>query len=79
MTRQLTLYKRRGCGLCEEMKEVIRKVAMEYPLEIEEIDVDTSPNLVESFGYEVPVLFIDQRKAFKYRLTAGELRKKLRR
>ncbi len=79
MTRQLTLYKRRDCGLCEEMKEVIREVAMEYPLEIEEIDVDTAPKLIKNFGYEVPVLFIDQRKAFKYRLTAEELKKKLRR
>ena len=79
MTRRLTLYTREGCGLCEEMKEVLWEVAMQHPLEIEEIDVDRSPKLAETFGNEVPVLFIDQRKAFKYRLTAGELKKKLRR
>lgn len=79
MTRQLTLYTRRDCCLCEEMKEVIREVAREHPVSIEEIDVDRTPQLEKSFGNEVPVLFIDRKKAFKYRLTAGELKKKLRR
>ena len=79
MTRQLTLYTRRDCCLCEEMKTVIREVAMEYPLAIEEIDIDRSPQLARTFGSEVPVLFIDRQKAFKYRLTSGELKKKLRR
>ena len=31
------------------------------------------------FGEEVPVLFLDGRKAFKYRVTEGELRRKIAR
>lgn len=77
MTRRLTLYTRRGCCLCEEMKEVIRRVAGGLALEMEEIDVDKEPGLKEKFGSEVPVLFIDGRKAFKYRVTPKELRKTL--
>lgn len=78
MTWRLTLYTREGCCLCEEMKEVVRGVAGELPVEVEEIDVDGEPELKEKFGGEVPVLFIDGRKAFKYRITEGELRKRLR-
>ena len=77
MIRRLTLYTRRGCCLCEEMKEVIRRVAGELALEMEEIDVDGEPKLKEKFGSEVPVLFIGGRKAFKYRVTERELRKRL--
>lgn len=77
MTRRLTLYTRQGCCLCEEMKEVIGRVAGELPLDLEEIDVDGAPDLKEKYGNEVPVLFINGRKAFKYRVTEGELRKKL--
>ena len=44
----------------------------------EEIDVDGEPELKEKFGDEVPVLFIDGRKAFKVRVTEGELKKRLR-
>ncbi|MCZ6620801.1 MAG: glutaredoxin family protein [Deltaproteobacteria bacterium] len=78
MTRQIRLYTRRDCCLCEEMKGVVRDVAGEIPLEVEEVDVDSGPDLREKFGDEVPVLFIDGRKAFKYRVAARELKKKLR-
>ncbi len=78
MTRQIRLYTRRDCCLCEEMKGVVRDVAEEVPLEMEEVDVDSEPDLREKFGGEVPVLFIDGRKAFKYRVAARELKKKLR-
>ena len=78
MSRQVTLYTRRECCLCEEMKSILREVAERYPLTIEEIDVDSSPDLEARYGNEVPLLFINGRKAFKYRLTARDLEKKLR-
>ena len=78
MTPQLTLYTRRECCLCEEIKRVVREVGAEVLLETEEIDVDGSPELKETYGSEVPVLLINGRKAFKYRVTIQELRKKLR-
>ena len=77
MSRRLTLYTRQGCCLCEEMKEVIRRVAGKLPLEMEEIDVDSEPELQQRYGNEVPVLFIDGRKAFKVRVEIRELKRKL--
>lgn len=76
---EILLYTRKGCCLCEEMKEVIRKVAGEISFEMKEIDVDTAPDLQEKYGSEVPVLFINGRKAFKYRVREEELRKRLKR
>jgi len=75
---ELRLYSRRDCCLCEEMKKAIGEVAAEIPLNIEEIDVDADPGLEARFGHEVPVLFINGRKAFKYRAAVRELKKKLR-
>jgi hypothetical protein len=60
------------------MKAVIRQVAQETPLGVEEIDIDSSADLQEKYGEEVPLLFINGRKAFKYRLTAKELARKLK-
>jgi glutaredoxin len=79
MTVEVLLYTRTNCGLCEEMKDILRWVGRRYPFKIEEVDIDTSPDLQEKYGSEVPVLFINGRKAFKYRVTARELEKKLRR
>lgn len=59
------------------MKEVIRRVAESVPLSFTEVDVDGVPELQDKFGMEVPVLFIDGRKAFKYRVRARVLRRRL--
>ncbi len=78
MNAQLTLYSRKDCCLCDEMKAVVRQVSGKIPLDLEEIDVDGLPELQEEFGNEVPLLFIDGRKAFKYRVTVPELTKKVK-
>ncbi len=79
MKPQLLLYTRKDCCLCEEMKSTLSRVAGRVPFALEEIDVDISPALQENYGNEVPVLFINGRKAFKYRLTAQELEQRLKR
>ena len=78
MKAKLTLYSRKDCCLCDEMKKIIGEVGRKMPLELEVIDVDGSPELSEAYGDEVPLLFIDGRKAFKFRLAAKELEKKLK-
>ena len=43
----------------------------------EQVDVETDDQLKRQFTDEVPVVFIDGRKAFKYRLDEQEFLKKL--
>jgi glutaredoxin len=73
MHHKLILYSRQDCCLCDEMKAIIREVALTNPLDLEVIDVDGSAELREKFGNAVPVLFVDGRKLFKYRLTKSAL------
>jgi len=73
MKLQLQIYTRRDCCLCEEMKNVIREAKAPFPITLDEIDVDSSAELQVLYGQEVPVLFINGRKAFKYRVTPREL------
>lgn len=77
MTLKLMLYSRPDCCLCEEMKAVIGEVARKIPIDLEEIDIDGTAELRQKFSDEVPVLYINGRKAFKYRITARELTKRL--
>jgi hypothetical protein len=60
------------------MKITIREVAERIPLAIQEFDVDTAPELQEQYSNEVPVLFVNGRKAFKYRVTEKELETRLK-
>ena len=76
---QVVLYGRADCHLCDEMKAVVDEVRRDVALELTVVDVDTDPALVERYGLEVPVLLVDGRKAFKYRVDAAALRRRLAR
>jgi len=79
MKAKLTLYSRKDCCLCEEMKAVIQQVAATTQFDLQEIDIDTHVDLKEQYDDQVPVLFIDGRKAFKYRVTVKQLSRTLNR
>ena len=76
----LTIYSRPGCHLCDEMKGLVRRVAAEWPdaISIDDVDIDTDPDLQARYGLEIPVLTIGGRKVAKYRISEEELRRTLR-
>jgi hypothetical protein len=61
------------------MKAVIEPVVRELGCTLEEIDISGRTELEARFGMEIPVLCVNGRKAFKYRVTELELRKRLTR
>ncbi len=75
----LTLITRVDCCLCDEMEATAATVAAEVGATLEIRDVDADPVLQAQYSDEVPVLLIDGRKAFKYRLTAADLRRRIAR
>ena len=75
--RQVVVYSRKGCHLCEIVKETLTKLHRHGGFSWQEVDVDSDEALRRQFTDEVPVVFIDGRKAFKYR--AGSLLRRVRR
>ena len=75
---RLTLYSRPGCHLCDEMKDVIARVAAHVPIDLSVVDISADAALEARYGPEIPVLEIDGRKAAKYRISEGELERALR-
>jgi glutaredoxin len=73
------LYTRPGCHLCEEAKAEMLAARCPDEYVLEEINIENDEALKELYGWEIPVVFINGHKAFKYRLTAGEFKRKLRR
>ncbi len=69
---QVILYTRQGCHLCDEMKASLARLGLRAAFQLEEIDIDSDPKLVRQFNDDVPVVFIQGRKAFKYRLKEEE-------
>ena len=74
---QVIVYSRKGCHLCEIVKESLAKLERRGGFSWEEVDVDADEQLHRQFSDEVPVVFIDGRKAFKYRMDEREFLRKL--
>jgi glutaredoxin len=75
--RSVVVYSRKGCHLCEVVKESLDKLSRRGGFTWREIDVDTDAELRRQFNDEVPVVFIDGRKAFKYHMDEQEFLRKL--
>jgi glutaredoxin len=75
--RDVIVYSRKGCHLCEIVKETLAKLERRGGFAWREIDVDSDEELKRQFTDEVPVVFIDGRKAFKYRMDEREFLRKL--
>ena len=76
-SREVVVYARKGCHLCEIVKETLAKLERRGGFQWREIDVDTDDELRRQFTDEVPVVFIDGRKAFKYRMDEREFLQRL--
>jgi glutaredoxin len=76
MTR-VTLYTRVGCCLCDEAKRVLAAAHGRAVFDFEEIDIDRHPEWLTLYNEEVPVIAIDGRKAFKYKVSMDEFLKRL--
>jgi glutaredoxin len=74
---EVVLYSRHGCHLCEVVKATLARMEKSGKFRWREVDIDTDPELRRLFTNEVPVVFIDGRKAFKYKMDEVEFLKKI--
>ncbi len=65
---EVIVYSRKGCHLCDVVKETLAQVEGDADFRWREVDIDTDPELRQRYNDEVPVVFIDGRKAFKYQM-----------
>lgn len=61
----VTLYSRTDCHLCDQAEDDLTALQSVVPHKVEVIDVDSSPELRERFGFDVPVVVVGP-----YRLKA---------
>lgn len=72
--RQVVVYTREGCHLCDEAVAVLKKFCDWLP-EPREVDIDTDPELQERFGLTIPVVEFDGKIRFKGRVQKQLLRR----
>ncbi len=74
MSARVLLYGKPGCHLCDDARAVVARVCAEVGTGFEEVDVTTSPELMETYGEQIPVTFVDGRQHDFWRVDEARLR-----
>jgi hypothetical protein len=69
----VTLYGKAGCCLCDEARVQIENARARVAFELQEIDVSLDPGLNRRYGERIPVVEVDGREAFEFRVNAADL------
>jgi glutaredoxin len=75
--RDVTIYSRPGCHLCEEAKTQLAPLLREFGARLTEINIDEDLQLRARYDYDVPVIFLGARKAAKHRVDLAQFRRQL--
>ena len=75
--RDVTLYTRQGCHLCDQAKAVIAPLLSEFGASLTLVDIDQDPVLKQRYDWDVPVIFIGSRKVAKHRVDVAAFRRRL--
>ncbi len=75
--RELILYGRPGCHLCEDMRAALEEFHDELDFRLREVDIDGFPDLAARYGRLIPVLSLDGREICHYHLDPVALRRAL--
>ena len=74
---RVILYKKPGCHLCDHAKAAILAVKRQVDFEFQEVDIGIDDELSDLYKFDIPVVEIDGRRAFKYRVDPEALKEKL--
>ncbi len=77
MTPLLTLYGRPGCHLCDVALEVVRRVQLDHPFALAEVDIDSEDKLLKRYLERIPVLALDGEELYDFFVDAADLRRRL--
>ena len=71
------VYSRPGCHLCNEAKAAIQTSGCSDRFTLEEINIESDPELLRKYQHDIPVVTIDGVEAFRHRVDSKEFRRKL--
>jgi glutaredoxin len=75
--KNVTLYTREGCHLCDSAKAAMAPVLKEFGARLREVDIDRDPILQKRYNDDVPVIFIGSHEAARHKLDGDDFRRKL--
>ena len=75
---RITLFGKAGCHLCDDVRAIIARVAVETGAAWEEVDIESSDELREKYWEMIPVTLVDGVQHDFWRVSEDRLREALR-
>jgi glutaredoxin len=66
MRREVVLYGRTGCCLCDEAREALQRVRARHDFALSELDIDADEALLRAYLERIPVVTVDGVEVFEY-------------
>jgi hypothetical protein len=76
--RLVTLYRRDGCGLCDEAERMLARLAGRLVFAVECVDIESDEALHRRYLLEIPVVAVDGREVARAPLRLPALEDALR-
>lgn len=70
--------KEKNCDLCNEVKALVGRVNTDIPFQCKEVDISSNEDLFRRYKGDIPTIFINGKKAFKFKIDELEFRKRVR-
>ncbi|VAW71007.1 hypothetical protein MNBD_GAMMA09-100 [hydrothermal vent metagenome] len=74
---EFSVYSRHGCHLCEDLLQQLYRLQQKHNFNVIEIDIDLSPQLIEQYGSQVPVVTCEDEEICHYFLDQAAILDKL--
>ena len=74
---EVIIYSKPECHLCEDAKAQLARLQQSLPFTLREVNILENPEHYEEFKHEIPVIFVNGRKAFKFRLDEQAFRRRV--
>jgi len=74
---EVLVYSKPGCCLCDDIKETLEVLQASHAFSLRVVNILDDPEAYQKFKEEIPVVFINGKKAFKYYLNEEQFLKKL--
>jgi glutaredoxin len=71
---QVIIYSRPGCHLCEDAKHAMATAGCSEGFTLEEINIETSRDLLVKYQFDIPVVTINGVETFRYRVDAEKFK-----
>lgn len=75
--RQIILYTRPGCHLCDDAADLLEALARRFPLAVAEVNILGDIDLYERYKHSIPVIAIAGGPTLSAPIRAGALERAL--